>query len=74
MKDLSHLNALENGLANELMRLSNAKTAGEREMRTVWVNQRKKEIAGEKKFLGIEETALDVLLMSDDELLAELSA
>ncbi|NYT42328.1 hypothetical protein HZY97_16265 [Sphingomonas sp. R-74633] len=68
----SHLNALEEGLVRERARLADASTEGERETRRVWVAQREREIAGERKYLGLPEADhLDDL--SDDDLLAELS-
>lgn len=66
MTDYSHLDALQTGLSHERERLANAKSDQEREMRSVWVQGYEKQIANEKKFLGIDDT------MSDDELLAEL--
>lgn len=56
-------------LFNEMVRLANAKTPQEKEMRAVWVKQCEKEIAGELLFLGIKEELPE---MTDDELLAEL--
>ena len=49
---MTHLNALNLRLSHERVRLANAKTEGERAMRTVWVAQIEKEIAGEEKFLA----------------------
>lgn len=60
-----HLAALELNLSNERMRLANAKTEGERELRKGWVKQLEKEIAFERKYFASDE-------ISDDELLAEL--
>jgi hypothetical protein len=57
----SHLDALELRLSHERSRLANAKTAGERELRSVWIAQIEKEIGAELPEI------------SDDELLAELS-
>lgn len=76
-KSLDHLNALELRLSHERGYLAQAKRPQEIEIRKVWIAQIEKEIAGEKKFLaehyGIEFPAtLDEILMSDDELLAEL--
>lgn len=64
---MTHLNALQVALSNERSRLANAKTAGERELRAVWVRQLEKEVAAEE----INFPACD---LSDDELLAELGA
>lgn len=59
-----HLSSLQYLLSNERIRLSNAKTESERELRQVWVNQLEREIASDQSFI---EPA-----MSDDELLAAL--
>ena len=69
MTDLTHLNALELNLSHERVRLAGAKTKGERDLRTVWVAQLEREIAGERAFLGLapEET------MTLDEIFAELT-
>jgi hypothetical protein len=64
---MEHLNALMANLNREQARLDNAKSENEIAMRTVWVNQLKKEIAAEKEFIGYFECKI-----SDDELLAEL--
>jgi hypothetical protein len=63
----SHLNALRVRLSNERVRLANAKTAGERELRAVWV-------AGIEKEIQFEENhTFSDTEMSDDELLAALT-
>jgi hypothetical protein len=72
MKNTEHLNALELRLSHERGYLAKAKTAGERELRAVWIVQIEKEIAGERAFLGMSDDA--ECEMSDDELLAELAA
>lgn len=72
MCDLSHLNALELRLSHERGYLATAKTAKERALRRVWITQIEKEIAAENKVLGLS-TASETPL-SDDELLAELTA
>lgn len=73
--DRSHLTALEIGLSHEKVRLAVARKPGERELRAVWVRQYEKEIAGERARLGLgAEMSLDDILISDDELLAELMA
>lgn len=69
--DFSHLTALEIGLSHERARLAAARKAPEIALRTVWVAQYEKEIAGELKRLGLAETEI-LPEMSDDELLAEL--
>lgn len=62
---MTHLDALNLRLSNERVRLANAKSKGESDLRTVWVAQLEKEIAGEQKHF-CEPT------MTDDELMAEL--
>lgn len=56
-KDLSHLHAIELRLSNERIRLSQAKTEQERQLRKVWVEQTEKELDAEYRFLGIEKPA-----------------
>ena len=68
MIDYSHLDALELNLSHERARLNEATKKGEIELRTVWVKQLEKEIAGERNFLGLGESSE----VSDDDLLAEL--
>lgn len=79
MTDLSHLEALEARLRNENGRLAAAqaarpsrKSANEIAFRLREIAACEKEIEGEYKFLGIKPLTLDEILMSDDELLAEL--
>ena len=68
--NMSHLSALELRLSNERVRLANAKTAKERELRRVWIAQIEKEIDREIEFIGkVAESD-----MTDDELLAALTA
>lgn len=71
----SHLDALNLRLSNERVRLSQAKTKNEIELRTVWVQGIEKEIKSEIEFLkskGIEVfTSIDDIL-DDDALMAEL--
>lgn len=64
----THLDALRLRLSNERVRLANARTAGERELRAVWVAGIEKEIRCEMagKFSDTLPT------MTDAELLAEL--
>jgi len=71
MTDFTHLAALETRLSHERGYLAAAKAAGERALRSVWIAQIEKEIAGEKKFLGIDDA--DLPDMTDDELLAALA-
>ena len=69
---LEHLDALYARLSNEKIRLSNAKSPVEIEMRSVWVHQIKKEIAQERELLGlIDDVNIDI---SDDEIFARLNA
>lgn len=72
MIDYTHLDALEYRLHNETMRLNNVKTDGERSMRAVWVDQIKKEIADEKKFLGIDDIDRLHFDLNDYDLLAAI--
>ncbi|MDA8119156.1 MAG: hypothetical protein M0Z85_03710 [Gammaproteobacteria bacterium] len=65
----THLDALELRLSHERERLAKAKTERERQIRQVWVSGIEKEIASERKFLGLTD---DLPQVSDDELLAEL--
>jgi hypothetical protein len=66
-----HLVALHTRLSHERGYLAKAKTASERELRSVWISQIEKEITAERVFLGMppDEPLEDV---SDDELLAAL--
>jgi len=70
MTDTSHLVALHTNLCNSKARLATAK-GSEIAIRTVWVAQLEKEIAGELAFLGLTSGTVE---MSDDDLLAELTA
>ena len=72
--DLSHLDALQARLGREKVRLADAKTAKEVAFRQREIAACEREIVGEYKFLGIEPLSLDEILMSDDDLLAELGA
>lgn len=74
MADFSHLDALQGRLYREGMRLAAAKTLTETNFRLREIAACEKEIAAEYKFLGIAPPSLDDILMSDDELLAELQA
>lgn len=51
--NMSHLHTLELRLSNERQRLHDAGMPDEKVIRAVWVEQIKKEIEAEKKFLGI---------------------
>lgn len=68
MAKFSHLNALETRLSHERVRYE----ADRSELRKVWIAQIEREIAGERKFLGLPETEFGE--MSDDELLAALTS
>ena len=72
--NLDHLEALQARLSREKSRLADASTANEIAFRTREIAACEREIAGEYKFLGIAPLTLDEILMSDDELLAELLA
>lgn len=65
---MNHLSALELRLSHEREYLRNARSAGEKQLRAVWIAQIEKEIAHEKEFHA------DECDLSDDELLAELMA
>jgi hypothetical protein len=70
---IEHLNTLRLHLSNERCRLAAAKTPSEAQLRTVFVAQLEREIAGEVAFLaarGVVEAPSED--MSDDELLAAL--
>lgn len=70
MSDTTHLDALHLRLSHERSYLAEAKTEKEKELRRVWIVQIEKEIAVEKKILGLEEVKKDTI--SDDNLLKEL--
>ena len=72
MADTTHLDALQTRLSHERARLAAARKPREIELRTVWIAQIEKEIAGEMDRLGGSvETLPD---MTDDELLSALTA
>lgn len=68
----SHLNALQAGLMHERERLRRAKSPHEIKLRTVWVKQYEREIADERKRLGLAPES-QLPTMSDDEILAALT-
>ena len=72
MTDLSHLEALQSRLSRETARRNGARTDSERAFREREIAACEREIAGEYKFLGIAPLTTEEILMSDDELLAEL--
>ena len=72
MTDFSHLDAIQERIHREKSRLAAAGTENERAFRAREVKAAEKELAAEYKFLGIEPVSLDEILLSDDELLAEL--
>jgi hypothetical protein len=72
IRDYSHLHALEQGLSHERERLARATAPAERRLRQTWIDQREREIAAERQFLGLPaDSGAD---MTDDELLAALQA
>lgn len=75
MDDLMHLHSLELRLSNERMRLSEATSQSEKDMRSVWVKQLEKEIQGEIEFLASKGIVVSKVTIKDqdaDELLKEL--
>lgn len=73
-RDTSHLQALIARLASERGRLEAAASECEIAQRTVWVRQCEKEINGEERFLGVEETDFSAPPMTDADLMAALMA
>jgi hypothetical protein len=69
MTDYTHLDALINRLLREKDRLLNARSTKEIAFRNHQIAMCEKEIAGEMKFLGLDEIYDDI---SDDDLLKEL--
>ena len=74
MTDLSHLDALRSRLTRETDRFNAAANPNERSFRQREMVACEKEIAAEYKFLGVAPLTVAEILMSDDELLAELTA
>jgi len=72
MQDTSHLAAIGDRLSRERARLAAARTTKEREFRAVQVSGAEREFAAELRFLGMQ--TLEDIMVSDDELLAELMA
>ena len=75
MDDLMHLHSLELRLSNERMRLSEATSQAEKELRSVWVNQLEKEIKGEIEFLASKGIMVSKVTIKDkdaDAILKEL--
>lgn len=72
--NLDHLDALQGHLSRERARLASATTANEIAFRQREITACEKEIEGEYRFLGVAPLSLETILMSDDELLAELLA
>lgn len=70
IRDYSHLHALELGLSHERERHARATAPAERAIRQVWIDQREREIAAERAFLGLTDDG--PAGMSDDDLLKEL--
>lgn len=73
MTKTSHLVDLLSRLANERSALNNATKADEIALRTVWVRQCEKEVNGEERFLGMEETDFSASELTNEELMAELA-
>lgn len=71
MPDHSHLHAIELRLSHERDRLRRATRPDEIAIRTVWVAGYEKELADERRFLGLADDSASRDL-TDDELLAEL--
>lgn len=74
MTDLSHLDAIQARIGREKARLATATSEKERAFRQREIVAAEKELAGEYKFLGIAPLTMEEILMSDDELLAQLRA
>ena len=75
MDDLMHLHSLELRLSNERMRLSEATSQSEKDLRSVWVKQLEKEIQGEIEFLASKGITVQKATIKDfdaDALLKEL--
>lgn len=70
--DMTHLDAIEQRLALHRQYLASEKTDASRSWRLQQIAQIEKEREAEYKFLGIPALSLDEIMMSDDELLAEL--
>lgn len=73
-RDTTHLHALELRLSHERERLRCARSGPERDLRAVWVAQIEREIADERRFLGIADTPNPGETMNDADLLAALTA
>lgn len=71
---IDHLSVLELRLSNERARLRNARNENERALRRVWIAQTEKEISDTSALIGRMTAGDDIDAMSDDELLAALSA
>ena len=62
---MEHIDALSLMLSNERIRLANAKTNSERQLRAVWVKQLEKEVAFEREHFPC-------CAMTDEDLMKEL--
>lgn len=69
--DTTHLSALELRLSHERAFMFEEKTEAGKWMRSVWMKQIEKEIAEERKFLGLKEQKA-ISEISNDELRDEL--
>lgn len=74
MTDFSHLDALQSRRSREVARRDAATNENERSFRIREIASCEKEIAAEYKFLGIKPLTWEELMLSDDELLAELTS
>lgn len=73
MTDFSHLNAIQDRIYREEVRLRAAKTDNERRFREREIMMAKREEAAEYKFLGIEPQPVDEAMTIED-ILSELDA
>lgn len=70
--DTTHLNALQVRLSHEKARAFKETNSNALRQREVWIRQIKKEIADERKFLGLPPEE-ELPEMTDEELLRELT-
>jgi hypothetical protein len=69
--DITHLTALQTRLAHETARYVAETSPAKTSLRAVWIRQIEKEIAAEKRRLGLTEPEF-ICNLTDDDLLAEL--
>ena len=74
--DYSHLNAIQIRLSNERAALFTAISQSEVALRKVWIAQIERELAAEREFIAMRKEWFKIakIELSDDELLAQLSA